>query len=98
MSSKRKHNGTVLANLSPYRYEVDETRHILTKSSNSSPFVENSVSEFNCKRFHNTAIRENSRLKLGPQMNKTQCNNQRNPNHKYREQNKKLFQNSFVYV
>ena len=52
-----------MADFSPCRHEVDETRHIPTKKPKINPFVIKSVLESNCKRFRKKAIRENFNLK-----------------------------------
>ena len=70
MSSEKTQLKT-LADFSPFRFDDDETRHILTKNSEINLFVVKSVLEYNCKRFRKNATGENFNLKLDPQIEKT---------------------------
>ena len=69
MSSK-KNNWATLANFSRYRYEVNERSHFLTKNREVNPFVVKSLLEANCRRFRQSAIRENFNLKPETQLKK----------------------------
>ena len=71
MSSKKKNNWAILANFSPYRYEVNERSHFPTKNPKINPFVVKSLMESNCKRFRKSAIRENFNLKPETQLKKS---------------------------
>ena len=57
-----------------------------------------SLLESNCKRFRQSAIRENFNLKSETQLNETHSNNGGNYNHQYIEVKEKLYQVSFIYV
>ena len=62
MSSQKKNSGAIFADFSQCRYEVDETKHIPTKKSKKNAVVVKSVLDSNCKRFRDTAMRENFNL------------------------------------
>ena len=57
-----------------------------------------SLLESNCKRFRQSAIRENFNLKSETQLNETHSNNGGNHTHQYDEVKEKLYQVSFIYV
>ena len=90
MSSKKKNNCAILADFSPYRYEVDERSHFPTKNPKINPFGVKSFLESNCKRFRQSAIRENFNLKHETQLKKTHSNNGGNYTHQYKEVKEKL--------
>ena len=62
------------------------------------PFVVKSLFKSNCKRFCQSAIRENFNLKLKTQLKKTQSNNGGNYTHQYNGVKEKLWPVSFIYV
>ena len=70
MSLETKNKKAIRADFSPYRYEVNEGRHFLTKKPQINPFVVKSLLESNCKRFRQSAIRENFGLKPETQLRK----------------------------
>ena len=71
MSSKKKQVSAILADFSPYRYEVNEKKpYFKIKNPKINQFVIKSVLESNCKRFRNNAIREYFTLKPETQMQK----------------------------
>ena len=90
MSSKKNNNWAIPADFSPYRYEVDERRHFLTKHPNINPFVVKSLLESNCKRFRQSAIGQTVNLKHEQQLEKTHSNNGGNFTHQYEEVKEKL--------
>ena len=71
ISSKKNNNWAILADFSPYRYEVDERSHSPTKHPKINPFVVKSLLESNCKRFRQSAIGEYFNLKRETQLKKT---------------------------
>ena len=90
MSSKKTKNWAIHANFSQCSYEVDKTRHIPTKNSKNNVVVVKSVLDCNCKRFRDTAMRENFNLKIETYMKKTHSNIQGNYTHEYNEVKDKL--------
>ena len=60
------------------------------KNYKNNPVVVKSVLDSNCKRFRDTAIRENFNLKTETQMKKTQFNNRGSYIHQYNEVKEKL--------
>ena len=70
MSSKKNNNWAIPADFSPLRYEVIETSHFPTKNPKINPFFVKSLLESNCKRFRQSAIRENFILKPETQLKK----------------------------
>ena len=72
MSSKGKQVWAILADISPYRWEVNENSHIAMKNFKINPFVIKSVLEPNCKRFRKSANREKFNQK--PQARKKKLN------------------------
>ena len=70
MSSKNNKNLAFRADVSPYRYEVNERSPFPTKNPKINPFAVKSLLESNCKRFRQSAIRENFNLKLETQLKK----------------------------
>ena len=85
MSSKEKNNRASLADFSPYRYEVDERSRFPTKNPKINPFVVKSLLESNCKRFRQSAIRENFNVKPETQLQKTHSNNGDNYTNQYNQ-------------
>ena len=92
MSSKvkEKKNGAILADFSPYRYEVNERCHFSTKNPKINPFVVKSLLESNCKRFRESAIKENINLKHETQLKKTHAINGGDCTHQYKKVKEKL--------
>ena len=90
MSSKKNNNWAIPADFSPYRYEVDETSHFPTKNPKINPLVVKLLLESNCKRFRQSAIRENFYLKPETQLKKTHSNNGGNYTNQYNEVKEKL--------
>ena len=88
----------ILADINPNRYEVDERSHFLTKNRKINPFVVKSLLESNCKRFRQSAIRENFNLKPKSQLKKTLSTNGGNYTHHYIEVKENLLAVSFFYV
>ena len=70
MSSKKNNNWALLADLTPSGYEVNEKSHFLPKNPKIKPFVVKSLLEPKCKRFRNSAIRENFDLEPETQLKK----------------------------
>ena len=68
MWSKKNNNSAMRADFSPYRYEVNERSHFLTKNPKINPCEVKSLLESNCKRFRQSAIRENFNLKPETQL------------------------------
>ena len=97
MSSKKNNNWALLANFSPYRYELDEKSHFPTKNPKINPFVVKSLLESNCKRFRQSAI-ENFNLKHETKLKKTHSNNGGNYTYPYNEVKEKLYPDSFIHV
>ena len=90
MSSKKNNNWGILSDFTPYRYEVDEKSHFLTKNPKINPLVVKSLLESNCKRFLQSATRENFILKHETQLKKPNSNNGGNNTHQYKEVKEKL--------
>ena len=90
MSSKKQNNWAILADFIPYRYEVDERSHFPTENPKINPFVAKSLLESISKRFLQSAIRENFKLKPGTQLKETHSNNGGNYTHQYNEVKEKL--------
>ena len=86
----KNNNSAILADFSPYRYEVIERSHFPTKNPKINPFVVKSLLESNCKRFRQNAIRENFNLKPETQLKKTHSHNGGNYTHQYNEVKEKL--------
>ena len=57
-----------------------------------------SLLESNCKRFRQSAIRENFNLKSETQLNETHSNNGGNYTHQYDEVKEKQYQVSFISI
>ena len=70
MSSKAKHIWAIFKNFRLYRHEVKQKSHIPTINLKTNPFVIKSVLEYNCKRFCNSAIREDFNVKPKTRMKK----------------------------
>ena len=85
MSSKKNSNWAIAADFNAYRYEVNERSYFWTKNPKMDPFVAKSLLESNCKRFHQSAIRENFNLKPKTQLKKTHSNNVGKDTHEYNE-------------
>ena len=98
MSSNKNNNWAILEDFNPYRYEIDEKSHFLTKNIKIKPFVFKSLLESNCKRFRKSAIRENFNLKPKTQLKKTLSTNGGNYTHHYIEAKEKLLPVSSIYV
>ena len=98
MSSNKNNNWANLAVFNPYRYEIDERSFLLTKNPKVNPFVVKSLLESNCKRFRQSAIRENFNLKPKSQLKKTLSTNGGNYTHHYIEVKENLLAVSFFYV
>ena len=90
MSSKKNNNWAIHADFSLYRYEVNEGSHFLPKNPKINPFVVKSLLESNCKRFRQSAIRENFNLKPETQLQKTHSNNGDNYTNRYNQVKDKL--------
>ena len=90
MSSKTINNWTINANFNPYRYEVNERSLFLTEFPKINPFVAKSLLESNCKRFGQSAIRENFNLKHEPQLQTKLSKNGGNFTHQKNEVKEKL--------
>ena len=97
MSSKTNKNWAILADFSPYRYEVNERIHFRTNNPKINPLKAKSLLESNCKRFHQSAIRENFNIKPETQLRKTHSNEGGNYSHQYKVK-EKLLPVSFIYV
>ena len=65
-------------------------RHNSAKNSKNNAVVVKSVLDSNCKRFRDTAMRENFNLKPETEMNKTHSNNRGNYTQQYNEVKEKL--------
>ena len=98
MSSKKNKNWATPADFSPYRYEIDEGSHFPTKNPKINPFVAESFLESNCKRFRQSAIRENFNLKPETQLQKTLSNNGDNYTNQNNQLKEKLWPVSLIYV
>ena len=83
-------NWAIPADFSRYRYEVNERSHFPTENPKINPFVVKSLLESNCKRFRQSAIRENFNLKTETQLKKTLSNNGGVYTHQYNEVKEKL--------
>ena len=70
MSSKKENNWASLADFTPYRYEANEGSHFPTKNPKINPFSVKSLLESSCKRFRQSAIKENFNLKHETQLKK----------------------------
>ena len=71
MTSKKNNNRAILADFSPYGYEVGERSRFLTKNPKINTFVVKTLLEPNCKRFRKSAKRKNFNLKPETKLNKT---------------------------
>ena len=98
MSSKEKQVWVILADSSTCRYENKEKSHFPTKSPKVKPFLIQSVLESISKRFRESAIRQNIKLKLERQTEKTHSNNRGNYTHQNNGIKEKLQPGSFIYV
>ena len=90
MSSTNKNNRAILADFSPYGYEVLERRQLPTTNPKINPIVTKSLLESNSKRFRQIAIRENFNLKPETQLKKTHSNNVGNHTNQYKKAKEKL--------
>ena len=88
--SLKENSSAIVADFSPYRYEVDERSHFPTKNSKINPFVAKSLLESNCKRFRQSAVRENFNLKHELQLKRTHSGNGGNYTNQYNEVKEKL--------
>ena len=68
------------------------------KKTRINPFVAKSLLESNCKRFRQSAIRENFNLKPETQLQRTHSNNGDNYTNQNNEVKEKLYPVSFIYV
>ena len=100
MSSKTMidDNWAIPADFNPQRYEVNERSHFPTKNPKINSFVVKLLLESNCKRFRQSAIRENFNLKPETQLKKTHSNNGGNYPHQNNEVKEELYPVSFIYV
>ena len=90
MSSTNNNNWAILADISPYRYEVHEKRQFPTTNPKINPVVTKSLLDSNCKRFRQSAIRENFNLKPETQLQKTHSNNGGNYTNQYNQVKEKM--------
>ena len=98
MSSKEERVRAIVANFSPYRYEVNDKNAIPTKNTKVCPFVIKSDLNSNCKRLVTLQYEKTSTQKPDPEMKKGHCYKRRSyvcQNNKVKE---KLFINSSIHV
>ena len=98
MSSKKKKTIEQILQVSVPTDMKSTKKAIFQKNPKINPFVVKSLLESNCKRFRQSAIRENFNLKLETQLKKTHSNNGGDYTHQYNEVKEKLYQVSFIYV
>ena len=72
--------------------DMKSTKKAISQQKNPkiNPFVAKSFLESNCKRFRQSAIRENFNLKPETQLQKTHSNNGDNYTNQYKEEKEKL--------
>ena len=90
MSSTNKNNWAILADFSPYRYEVNDGSHFPKKNHKVDPFVVKSLLEPSWKLFRQSAIGENVNLKHETQLKKTHSINGDNCTNQYSQVKEKL--------
>ena len=88
----------LLKKFSRYRYEVNGRSHFPTKNPKINPFVVKSLLESNCKRFSQSAIRENFNLKPETKLQKIHSNNGDNYTNQNIQVKEKLSPVSLTYV
>ena len=98
MSSEGKQVWAFLANISQYRWEVNEKSHIPLENFKINPFVIKSVLESNCNRFRKSAKGQNFNQKLEAQKEKTHSNISANYTYQYKEMKETLEPVFFIYV
>ena len=90
MSSQKIQHRATHAHFNPCIYEVDEARHIPTRNSKNRTVGVKSLLDSYFKRFRDTVIRENFKLKPETQIQKTQPINRDNYIQEYNEVIEKL--------
>ena len=90
MSPKTNNIWAVVARFNSQSYEVNDRSHFQTKNHKIDPFVAKSILESNCKRFRQSAIRENFNLKPETQLKITHSKNGGNYANQYNEKKEKL--------